>query len=93
MIESQRSLLFTEWSRSHSTSDATPPEVWNAMPDQFSTDPTVRALLRRAKMQRAQRKTEDEAYFDDERLGELVGEMQIGTEVGMNGTNGLHDAS
>ncbi|ETI22297.1 homogentisate 1,2-dioxygenase [Cladophialophora carrionii CBS 160.54] len=90
MIESSRSLLFTEWSREHSATDATPPEVWDSVPDQFSTDPKVRALLQRVKKQKAERKAEDEAYYDDERIAELVGKVAV---VETNGTNGTELAN
>ena len=88
MIESSRSLLFTEWSREHSTPDATPPEVWDTVPDQFSTDPKVRALLQRVKKQKAERKAENEAYYDDDRIAELMCKVAVTEQNGTEHVNG-----
>ena len=91
MIESSRSLLFTEYSREHSTTDATPPEVWDTVPDQFSTDPKVRALLQRVKKQKAERKVEDEAYHDDERIEDLLGKVAVAEQNGTATVNGTSE--
>ena len=88
MIESSRSLLFTEWSRNHSTTGATPPEVWDSVPDQFSTDPKVRAILQRVNKQKVERKAEDEAYYDDEQIEKLLGKVSLAEQNGNGASNG-----
>lgn len=84
MLESSRSLLFTEWGLSHGTTEGTDPEVWKKFSDQFSTDETVRGLLQRVKAQKARRKALDDAFYHDEQLPELL-ERPLEAS---NGTNG-----
>jgi hypothetical protein len=59
--------------------------------DQFSTDPKVKALLQRVKLEKARRKQHDEAYYHDDQLDELLqrpldGEIiSSGSEAHLNG--------
>ncbi|KAL4929446.1 RmlC-like cupin domain-containing protein [Aspergillus undulatus] len=74
MIESSRSLLFTEYARSGCgvfKEQGTNPRVWDTLPDKFSAYPNIREILAQVKKDKEERKERLGVYYDDERLGEL----------------------
>ncbi|RTE70024.1 hypothetical protein BHE90_015589 [Fusarium euwallaceae] len=71
MLESSRSLLFTEWGLSSSKQEATEAAVWKNFPDRFSTDPIVRQLLEKVKARDMANKEVDELFYDDDRIAAL----------------------
>ena len=91
MMESSRSLLFTQWGLDAGHDESTDPDVWHRMPDQFSTNPKVKALLQRVKAQKAARKQLDEAYYHDDHIDELLHRPLEGSTVnGVNGHGGVN---
>lgn len=78
MVESSRSLLFTEYARSGCgvfKDQGTDPRAWDILPDRFSSYPNIQKILKQVKKDKQERKDRLEVFYDDEKLAELARQL------------------
>ncbi|UPX16217.1 Homogentisate 1,2-dioxygenase [Ascochyta rabiei] len=67
MVETSRTLLFTEWARKSCgvlQEQGTNPAVWDRLPDNFSANPRVKEMLKRAKEDEAAERARIDFYHN-----------------------------
>lgn len=87
MIETSRTLLWTEYARKGCgtlSQQATDPKAWDLLPDHFSNNPEAQALLKRVKEDKKLFEERSRVYYDDSVLKEVMKDSSRSS----NGTNG-----
>ncbi|EGY16980.1 homogentisate 1,2-dioxygenase [Verticillium dahliae VdLs.17] len=67
MVETSRTLLFTEWARKDSgvlEAEGTDASAWDNLPDRFSTNPRIQELLKQVKEDEAAERARREFYHN-----------------------------
>ncbi|KAJ4246869.1 hypothetical protein NW762_013421 [Fusarium torreyae] len=65
MVKTSRTFLFTKYARQDYSviyAQGTDPQVWDNLPDRFSTNPKVKELLERVKRDKATARSQSEYY-------------------------------